>query len=60
MHSTDGRLSLATVCTKIVYFFADLHKDTEVRAYLKEHGCILLDLIPKALKFYISYKNEKN
>ena len=61
MQSTDGNLSLATICTKIVYFFVNLHKDDEVSVYLKQQGCILLDLIPKAVKFYISHhKSDQN
>ena len=57
MQTVGGDLNVTTICTKIVYFFLDLHADDEIRRYLDKHGGTLFDLIIKAIKKYISDEN---
>jgi len=54
MQNIDGSLSLATVCTKIIYFVLGIHTNPDVKAYLEKNGGTLLDLIDRAVKQFIS------
>ena len=54
LQAPNRSLSLTTICTKIVYFFVDLHGDETIDAYLRKHGGTLFDLIRRAIKQYIS------
>ena len=58
MQDTEGALRLTTICTRIVYFFLSLY-DSEVKKFLREEGGTLVDLIPRALKFYINASRDK-
>ena len=53
MQNTNGKLCLATVCTKIVYFVVGLH-NPDVKAYLKKNGGTLFDLIERGVQKVIS------
>lgn len=53
LHSTDGSLQNASICTGIVQFICDLQSDKDVKKYLDENSGILFDLIRRSLKNHI-------
>ena len=54
MHNVNGKLCLATVCTKIIYFVLGKSTDPDVKAYLQKNGGTLLDLIDRGVHKVIS------
>ena len=38
MHNVNGKLCLATVCTKIIYYVLGKYTDPDVRTYLQNNG----------------------
>ena len=54
MQNTNGKLCLATVCTKIIYFVLGIHANPDVKAYLQKNGGTLLDLIERGVQKVIS------
>ena len=58
MHCINGSLKHATICSKIITFFIEVHSDPDVKAHLEKSGGTLLDLILRALKRYITEKRH--
>ena len=54
MHNVNGKLCLATVCTKIIYYVLGKYTDPDVRTYLQNNGGTLLDLIDRGVHKVIS------
>ena len=54
MQNPNGSLSLATVCTKIIYYVLGIHTNPDVKAYLKKNGGTLFDLIDRGVHKIIS------
>ena len=54
MQSVNGKLCLATVCTKIIYRVLRIHANPDVKAYLQNNGGTLFDLIDRGVHKIIS------
>ena len=54
MHCDNGKLCLATVCTKIVYFVVGLHTNPDIQNHLDTYGGTLLDLVERGVQKVIS------
>lgn len=53
LHSRDGSLQNATICTEMIEFICSLQFDEDVQKYLAESGGLLFDLIRRSVKDHI-------
>lgn len=50
LHSRDGSLNDATICTELILFMCEMQSDQDVEKHLAKTGGILLDLIRRSVK----------
>ena len=54
LQSMNGNLQPGFISRNIIEFMLDTRLDEDVQKYLDEHGGTFMDLIVRALKWYIS------